>query len=68
MAEVESALDSQRLSSFLDIDTPDLQVILDAAADGVLFLLKQVLVKASEYEEISNAKALLEVKYGTFGS
>jgi hypothetical protein len=66
MAEVESVIDTQRLSSFLDVDAPDLQNILDSAAEGVALLLRQVQVKASEYEEISNAKALLEVKYGTF--
>lgn len=66
MAEVESShgIDTQRLSSFLDIDTPDLQSILDSAAEGVVFLLHQVQAKATAYEEISNAKALLEVNYG----
>jgi hypothetical protein len=68
MAEVESALDTQRLSSFLDMEAPDLQNIIDSAAEGVVFLLRLVQVKASEYEEISNAKALLEVNYGTSGS
>lgn len=68
MVEVESAIDIQHLSSFLDIDSPKLQKILDSAAEGVVLLLKQVQVKASEYEEISNAKTLLEVNYGTFGS
>jgi hypothetical protein len=66
MADVESShsIDTQRLSSFLGIDPPDLQSILDSAAEGVVFLLQQVQVKATEYEEISNAKALLEVNYG----
>lgn len=66
MAAVEPAhaVDTQRLSSFLDIDGPDIQTILDSAAEGVVVLLQQVEVKAREYEEISNAKELLEVKYG----
>jgi hypothetical protein len=59
------AIDTDRLSSFLDIDAPDLQSILDSAAEGVVFLLQQVQIKAKEYEEIGNAKALLEVNYGT---
>lgn len=65
-AAVESSIDTQRLSSFLDIDALDLQNILDSAAEGLVFLLRQVQVKASEYEEISNARALLEVNYGIF--
>ena len=66
MAEVESAtsIDTERLSSFLDIDAPDLQTILDSATEGIAFLLQQVQVKATEFEQISNAKALLEVNYG----
>jgi hypothetical protein len=66
MAEVESvsSIDTERLSSFLDIDAPDLQSILDSATDGIAFLLQQVQVKATEFEQISNAKALLEVNYG----
>lgn len=68
MAEVESAIDIQRLSSFLDIEAPNLQSIIDSAAEGVVFLLKQVQIKASEYEEIGNAKTLLEVNYGASGS
>lgn len=68
MAEVEPALDTQRLSSFLDMEAPDLQNIIDSAAEGLVFLLRLVQVKASEYEDISNAKALLEINYGTSGS
>jgi len=66
MADVESShgIDTQHLSSFLDIDPPDLQSILNSAAEGVVFLLQQVQAKVTEYEEISNAKALLEVNYG----
>jgi hypothetical protein len=66
MAAVEPShvVDTQRLSSFLDIDGPDLEAILNSAADGVVFLLQQVQVKVNEYEEISNAKALLEINYG----
>ena len=66
MATVESShvVDTQRLSSFLDIDVPDLEAILNSAAEGVVFLLQQVQVKASEYEEMSNAKALLEIHHG----
>lgn len=69
MAVVESFrdVDVQRLSSFLDIDAPDLQHILESAAEGVVFLLKQVQVKAVDYEEISNAKAVLEINYGIPG-
>ena len=66
VAAEDSSIDTQRLSSFLDIDAPDLQNILDSAANGVVFLLRQVQVKALEYEAISNAKALLEVNYGIF--
>lgn len=67
MAEVESSssIDTERLSSFLDIDGPDLQGILDSATEGIAFLLQQVQVKAGEFEQISNAKELLEVNYGT---
>ena len=67
MAEVEStsSIDTARLSSFLDIDVPDLQNILDSATEGIAFLLQQVQVKAGEYEQINNAKELLEVNYGT---
>lgn len=66
MAEVEitSSIDTERLSSFLDIDVPDLQSILDSATEGIAFLLQQVQVKAAEYEQINNAKELLEVNYG----
>jgi hypothetical protein len=66
MAAVETfnPIDTERLSSFLDIDTPDLQTILDSAADGVVFLLQQVQVKATEFEQINNSKAQLEVNYG----
>jgi hypothetical protein len=66
MAEVESAtsIDTERLSSFLDIDASDLQTILNSATEGIAFLLQQVQVKATEFEQISNAKALLEVNYG----
>ena len=66
MAEVEisSSLDTHRLSSFLDIDVPDLQSVVDSANEGFIFVLQQVLVKAQEYEEISNAKAILEIDYG----
>lgn len=67
MAEVESSssIDTERLSSFLDIDGPDLQSILDSATEGIAFLLQQVQVKVGEFEQISNAKELLEVNYGT---
>jgi hypothetical protein len=66
MAAVETfqSIDAGRLSSFLDIDPPDLQTILDSAVEGVVFLLQQVQVKATEFEQINNAKTLLEVKYG----
>jgi hypothetical protein len=66
MAAVETfnPIDAERLSSFLDIDALDLQTILDSAAEGVLFLLQQVQVKATEFEEINNSKTQLEVNYG----
>jgi len=67
MAEVEtqpSTLDTSRLSSFLDIDQLDLQQIIDSAAEGVVFLLQQVQVKATECEQIRNAKDMLEINYG----
>jgi len=68
MAAVETSplVDTDRLSSFLDIDGPDLQGILDSAADGVVFLLQQVQVKAKEFEDVNNAKQLLEVNLGKF--
>jgi len=68
MAAVATAqtIDTDRLSSFLDIDAPDLQTIIDSAAEGVIFLLQQVQVKATEYEELNSAKELLEVNYGLF--
>jgi len=59
-----STIDTDRLSSFLDIDSPDLQNILDSAAEGVIVLLQQIQVKAKEYEEISHAKDELEVTFG----
>ena len=66
MAEVEitSSIDTERLSSFLDIDVLDLQGILDSATADIAFLLQQVQVKAGEFEQINNAKELLEVSYG----
>ena len=57
-------IDTDRLSSFLDIDTPDLQSIVDSAAEGVIFLLQQIQLKAKEYEEITHAKDELEVTFG----
>lgn len=68
MAVVEAShpIDTDRLSSFLDIDGPDLQNILDSAAEGVVFLLQQVQVKARVFEEISDAKQKLEIDYGAF--
>jgi hypothetical protein len=66
VVEASHSIDTDRLSSFLDIDGPDLQSIIDSAADGVVFLLQQVQVKAMIFEEISNAKQKLEVDYGTF--
>ena len=68
MAEVETSplVDTDRLSSFLDIDGPDLQSILDSAAEEVVFLLQQVQVKAKEFEDLNNAKQLLEVNLGEF--
>jgi len=68
MAAVESSVfvDTDRLSSFLDIDAPDLQSILDSAAEGVVFLLQQVQVKAKEFDDLNNAKQLLEVNLGAF--
>ena len=64
--ETSSLVDKDRLSSFLDIDGPDLQSILDSAAEGVVFLLQQVQVKAKEFEDVNNAKQLLEVNLGEF--
>jgi len=68
MAAVETSplVDTDRLSSFLDIDGPDLQRILDSAAEGVVFLLQQVQVKAKQFEDVNNAKQLLEVNLGEF--
>jgi len=68
MAAVETSplVDTDRLSSFLDIDGPDLQSILDSAAEEVVFLLRQVQVKAKEFEDVNNAKQLLEVNLGEF--
>lgn len=68
MAAVESSVpvDTDRLSSFLDIDSPDLQSILESAAEGVVFLLQQVQVKAKEFDDLNNAKQLLEVNLGEF--
>jgi hypothetical protein len=63
MAAVES-LDAAQLSSFLDIDPPDLQIVLDSATEAVVFLLRQVAVKASEYEQLASEKETLEVNYG----
>jgi hypothetical protein len=63
--EMPHSIDMDRLSSFLDIDAPDLQSVLDSASDGVVFLLKQVQDKATEFEILSNEKELLEVNYGT---
>jgi hypothetical protein len=62
--ETSASLDTDRLASFLDIDPPDLQSVLSSAADGVVFLLQQVQVKAGEYDQLANAKELLEVNYG----
>jgi hypothetical protein len=66
MAEVENAssIDTERLSSFLDIDVPDLQSILNSATENIAFLLHQIQVKATEFEQINNAKDVLEVNYG----
>jgi hypothetical protein len=68
MTAVESPIliDTNLLSSFLSIDTPDIQSIINSAAEGVLLLLRQVQVKANEYEEITNAKTILEISVGTF--
>jgi len=68
MAAVETSplVDTDRLSSFLDIDGPDLQSILDSATEGVVFLLQQVQVKAKEFEDVNNAKQLLEINLGEF--
>jgi hypothetical protein len=64
--ETSSPIDTVRLSSFLSIETPDIQAIVNSAAEGVLSLLRQVQLKATEYEEISNAKAVLEVDLGIY--
>jgi hypothetical protein len=68
MAAVEilqpTDIDASRLSSFLDIGIPDLQTIIESAAEGVQFLLRQVQVKANDYEQIRQAKELLEINYG----
>ena len=68
MAAVEASalVDTDRLSSFLDIDGLDLQNILHSAAEGVVFLLQQVQVKAKEYEDLEGAKQELEISLGTF--
>jgi hypothetical protein len=63
MAAVES-LDTVQLSSFLDIDPPDLQNVLDSATEAVVYLLRQVAVKAAEYEQLASEKETLEVNYG----
>ena len=67
MAAVEtlpsSDLDTDRLSSFLDIDVSDLRAIIDSAAEGIHFLLRQVQVKATDYEHIRQAKDMLEINY-----
>jgi hypothetical protein len=60
------SLDAARLSSFLEIEQTDVQTIIDAAADGLwTLLLQQVQAKAEQFNEINDAKALLEVNYGT---
>ena len=66
MAAVEPSafVDTDRLSSFLDIDGPDLQNILDSAAEGVVSLLQRAQVKAKEFEDLRNAKQLMEVNLG----
>ena len=64
--EVLPSIDTDRLSSFLSIDTPDIQTIVNSAAEGILSLLRQVQIKATEYEEITNAKAVLEVTLGKY--
>jgi hypothetical protein len=66
MAEVQTnhVIDTNRLSTFLNIDPPDIQSIIDSAAEGVVFLLQQVLVKAAEFEQIQNEKTVLQVNYG----
>jgi hypothetical protein len=68
MAAVETSplVDTDRLSSFLDIDGPDLQTLLDSATEGIVFLLQQVQVKAKEFEDVNNAKQLLEINLGEF--
>jgi hypothetical protein len=61
---VVATFDADRLSSFLDIDVPDLQTVLDTASGGVAFILKQVQLKAAEFEQLANEKELLQVDYG----
>lgn len=67
MAAVETLppidIDATRLSSFLDIDVPDLQSIIDSATEEIRFLLCQVQVKVTDYEQIRQAKDLLEINY-----
>jgi hypothetical protein len=67
MAEVATShtLDTSVLSSFLDIDQPGLQSIVDSAAHGIIFLLQQVQAKATEFEELRNTNEVLRVSCGT---
>lgn len=64
VAMPQHGIDTGALSAFLGIDSPDLQDMVNSAADGILLLLHQVQQKAREFQEVTDAKTQLEVDYG----
>jgi hypothetical protein len=64
VAVVPHGIDTAALSLFLDVAVPDLEGLVNSAADRVILLLQQVQLKARQYQEIDDTRAQLQVDYG----